>query len=134
MSGALRDLPVLVVDCQAGGATPAHGDLLELAWTLCTADGPPEPLQSHWIVPRSGRPVRRAVRELTGWSEACLAEAIGDDVAWKALERDALRVASGSSPVPTVIHYARFEVPFLRDLHARTDEGGAFNAGRREGS
>ncbi|MBX3232166.1 MAG: hypothetical protein KIT84_19375 [Labilithrix sp.] len=33
----LDALRVLVVDCQTSGATPAHGDLLELGWAVTDA-------------------------------------------------------------------------------------------------
>ena len=35
----LAELRVLALDCQAGGATPAHGDLLELGWALSGPEG-----------------------------------------------------------------------------------------------
>ena len=78
MSGSLRELEVLALDCQAGGSTPAYGDLLELGWAGCTGAGLAGPVWSRWIVPRTDRPIPWAVRELTGWSEACVEQAIGE--------------------------------------------------------
>jgi DNA polymerase III subunit epsilon len=121
MGDALRELQVLALDCQAGGATPAHGDLLELGWVRCAQAGLVGPVQSCWVVPRTRRPVPRAVRELTGWSESCVAEAVDERVVFGALCEQL-----GAAPVPTVIHFARFELPFLRDLHGRLAGGGAF--------
>lgn len=121
MADALRELQVLALDGQAGGATPAYGDLLELGWARCTQAGLLAPVQSCWVAPRTPRPVPRAVRELTGWSEACIAEALDERAAW-----DALQEALAAPPVPTVIHFARFELTFLRDLHERLGGGGAF--------
>jgi DNA polymerase-3 subunit epsilon len=113
---SLSDVPVLVVDGQASGATPAHGDLLELGWAL--SDGA---ARSHWVVPGTERPVPRAVRELTGWSESVLPEAIAPQAAWSLLLADApLR------PMPAVIHWARFELPFLHQLHEASGTGGPF--------
>lgn len=125
MSDSLRDLEVLALDCQATGASPDHGDLLELGWARCGAAGLVGSVRSFWIVPRTGRPVRRAVRELTGWTEACLAEAVNERDAWSALREDATRVAEPAPPrgTPTVIHFARFELPFLLDLHERCGGG-----------
>jgi DNA polymerase-3 subunit epsilon len=122
----LRDLSVLALDCQAAGATPAYGDLLELGWTVCTARNIATPVQSCWIVPRTERPVGRAVRELTGWTEACLASAVAERDAWLALSEDLAPVAARTAAVPTVIHFARFELPFLRDLHHRLGDERAF--------
>src|SRR5262245_11315978 len=115
----LREIVVLAIDCQASGTTPAHGDLLELAWAACSADALPS-VASRWIVPRTARPVSRAIRELTGWTEACLDQAVPEGDAWSALEAEVVRLAGeGQGSARTVIHYARFELPFLRDLQAR---------------
>jgi len=123
MSGSLRELEVLALDCQAGGSTPAYGDLLELGWASCTGAGLAGPVWSRWIVPRTERPISWAVRELTGWSEACVAQAIGEREAWAALRAETTRVAGGAppAPVPTVIHFARYELAFLRDVCERLD-------------
>jgi DNA polymerase-3 subunit epsilon len=126
MSESLRELEVLALDCQAGGSTPAYGDLLELGWASCTGAGLAGPVWSRWIAPRTDRPVSWAVRELTGWSEACLAQAIGEREAWAELRGETARfTARGAAPagVPTVIHFARFELTFLRDVCERLDGG-----------
>src|SRR5437868_14834560 len=124
MGGSLRELEVLALDCQAGGSTPAYGDLLELGWAGCTGAGLAGPVHSRWIVPRTDRPVPWAVRELTGWSEACVAEAVDERQAWAELRVETARVAeryTAPAGVPTVIHFARFELSFLRDVCSRLD-------------
>lgn len=127
MSDSLRDIAVLALDCQAAGATPAYGDLLELGWAVCASAGEPGPVQSRFVVPRTRRPIRRAVRELTGWSEACIAEAVEEREAWALLREDMAQwTLAGRVPVPTVIHFARFELAFLRDLHERLGEASEF--------
>lgn len=98
---------VLFLDGQAGGATPAHGDLLELAWAQGSG-----PVTARNIVPV--RPVSAMVRKLTGWSETMLATSVDPLAAWSELVG-----MLGPGPVPAVIHYARFELPFLQELHAR---------------
>jgi DNA polymerase-3 subunit epsilon len=141
MVAALRDLELLAIDCQASGATPAYGDLLELGWAVCGHDGLRGPIHEHFVVPRSERRVPARIRELTGWSEACVADALPEQSAWSALRADVARVAaqnhdadldraSGEQDAQplralAVIHFARFELTFLRDLHARL-EGGEF--------
>jgi DNA polymerase-3 subunit epsilon len=117
MTQQLRDLRVLVLDCQAAGATPAHGDLLELGWSICGDMPTPDAVRAHWIARRTERAVPRAIRELTGWSEASATPAITEQAAWRALCEDAAQLAL--PPAPTLIHYASFELPFLHDLHAR---------------
>lgn len=126
MSESLRELEVLALDCQAGGSTPAYGDMLELGWASCSAAGLAGPVRSCWIVPRTARPIPWAVRELTGWSEACVADAVDERQAWAELRGETARVsARGAAPagVPTVIHFARFELAFLRDVCDRLDGG-----------
>ena len=124
-SERLSDLDVLALDGQAAGATPAHGDLLELGWAICSKSGLVTAVKSDWIRPRSGRPIPRAVRELTGWSEECVALSVEERAAWSALLDTCARLArSGRGEIPTVIHFARFEMTFLRDLHHRLGDGG----------
>ncbi|HMI90236.1 MAG TPA: GIY-YIG nuclease family protein [Polyangiales bacterium] len=124
MAVALGDLEVLAIDCQASGATPAYGDLLEIGWGVCGPDGLRAPVHEHFVVPRTERRIPAAVRELTGWSEACALQAWPEQLAWSALRADIARVAEHSPQLEraiAVIHFARFELPFLRDLHARLD-------------
>jgi DNA polymerase III subunit epsilon len=128
MQPSLADLDCLVIDCQAGGATPAYGDLLELGWAVCNASGIIDGVHGHWIVPRTQRRIPAAVRELVGWDETCVQDALHERDAWSALHADVMRLSGAARPprVPTLIHFARFELGFLRDLHARMDEGGEF--------
>lgn len=110
----LSELEVLVLDCQASGASPAHGDLLEVGWAVVSAvAGIVIPTEARWVIPRTERPIPRPVRELTGWGDAALSLAIPEAEAWAALER-----AAAKAPA-TVIHWSRFELAFLRDLHGR---------------
>lgn len=105
----LRDLEVLVLDCQASGATPEHGDLLEIGWGFAGPAGL-RGVEAHWIRPKTARRVPAPIRRLLGWSERCLETALDEEEAWA-------RLLSQSTPgAPTVIHWARFERPFLRAL------------------
>jgi DNA polymerase III subunit epsilon len=117
----LQELRVLALDCQASGASPAHGDLLSLAWAVSGPHGVEGAPRSDWIVPHSERRISRAVRELTGFREAYLATALREEHAFRILCEAAAALAAdaGTHSAPTVIHFARFELAFLRDLHAR---------------
>ena len=119
----MRELRVLSLDCQASGASPSYGDLIELGWAICAPDGIVGAVRSDWILPRTERRVPRAVRDLTGWSEACNASAIDEADAWNIVRDACADVAAGGTPAPTVIHFARFELGFLRDLHERLGSG-----------
>lgn len=124
---ALADLDVLIVDCQATGASPAFGHVLELGWGVLRAgDAVVTGARAHWIVLPEGHHVPPQVRKITGYDPCFAAQAIADTEAWQALRRD----ASGASPIPTAIHYARFELAFLREWAERfaPDEPFPFDA------
>jgi DNA polymerase-3 subunit epsilon len=117
----LAELDVVVLDCQASGATPAHGSLLELGWAVTGADGYRAPVEACWVVPAPGTWISGPVRELTGWSEACLTEAVSPQQAWaRVLQR--VRSEEGAL-APCVIHFARFELAFLQELHRQHGAG-----------
>src|SRR5688572_29883594 len=117
VSQSLQLQRVLALDCQATGASPAHGDMIELGWAMCSGGGLLEPPKARFIVPRTTRPVRRAVRELTGWSETCLAEALDEREAWRLFSEDIAREGAHARPLSGIVHFARFELGFLHDLH-----------------
>jgi DNA polymerase-3 subunit epsilon len=120
---ALAELDVLVVDCQATGASPAFGHVLELGFGVVRGSAP-EPLsaEAHWIVLPEGHPVPSEVRKLTGYEPAFAAQAIPARDAWERLRR----AARAESAVPTAIHYARFELSFLREWSARFEPAAPF--------
>jgi DNA polymerase-3 subunit epsilon len=103
---------VWLLDAQTTGANPARGHLLELAWGRYRADGPPSDLEAHLVA--QSQPLPRRISALTGIQDSDLGEA------WS-LERvyRALQAALGQPPAPVVIHYARFERPFLEDMYRR---------------
>jgi len=122
----LASLDVLVVDCQTTGATPAHGVVLEIGWAVTRAappeGGPPDvrQIESHWITLPAGHRVPGPVRRLTGFDPAQVSETLAASEAWQRLRS----VLSGGAvsggpisggPVPTAIHFAQFELGFLRD-------------------
>lgn len=117
----LSDTEVFVLDCQSTGATPSQGDLLELGWTVTAGTDRGEPVRAHWVLPRSGRRVPRIVRELTGFRDDCLATALAPEDCWTLLRSD---VSAHGGTARAVIHFAHFELAFLRDLHARADVHG----------
>jgi DNA polymerase III subunit epsilon len=121
MDAPLAELDVLVVDCQATGATPAHGSLLELGWMVSRAcdEAPVEP-RSHVLALPEGTWIPAQITRLTGIDRSDLAHAVEVESAWRAL-RDA--AATVGERVPTVIHFARFETAFLEDLQRRFDPG-----------
>ncbi len=114
----LASLPVLILDCQTTGATPAHGAILEIAWTLYCADADvPLPAKvTHLLVhPNDDDGIPRQVSRITGITSADLERASAPEDAWGEMMSD---IAAHPSPLPCVIHFARFERPFITQLHA----------------
>src|SRR5262245_44189160 len=111
ISESLADLDVLVVDCQATGAAP-RGHLPEVGWaragtTITRAD-------ARLIALPHGEHIPAAVTRLTGISERMSQDGVDAHLAWRELSNEAATLAR--QPAPTVIHFARFEQPFLRAL------------------
>ncbi len=107
----LSALEVLVVDCQATGAAP-RGHLLEIGWARLgpTATG----TEARLVAMPDGARVPPAVARITGITDRMLRGAIDQQAAWRSLAVAAATITP--QPAPTVIHFARFEQPFLDHL------------------
>jgi len=107
----LSQLEVLVIDCQATAAAP-RGHLLEIAWArshTTVSDA-----RAHLIALSRDEKIPPAVARITGISEPMMRDGADPYSVWRELADDAARLAP--QPAPTVIHFARFEQPFLRSL------------------
>jgi len=111
VSESLSQLEVLVVDCQATAAAP-HGHLLEMGWAR--AGTTTTRAEARLIALPHGEHIPAAVMRLTGISERMLRDGVDAQVAWRELSNEAATLAR--QPAPTIIHFARFEQPFLRTL------------------
>jgi DNA polymerase III subunit epsilon len=111
VSESLSQLEVLVVDCQATAAAP-HGHLLEIGWARAGATT--TDAHVRLIALPNGERIPPAVARLTGISERMAQDGVDAHVAWRELSNEAATLAR--QPAPTVIHFARFEQPFLRAL------------------
>ena len=113
----LSDLPVLIIDCQATGPASAGGRLLEIGWKKIAARDAaglqPGQVTAHRVTLPDGVTIPRQVVRVTGIEVGQGPDAVEASEAWRLLQK-----VCGSGPFPTVIHYARFERPFLRRLHA----------------
>jgi DNA polymerase-3 subunit epsilon len=107
----LSQLEVLVIDCQATAAAP-RGHLLEIAWASAreTIARP----RVRLIALPEGEQIPPAVARITGLSEPVMRDGVAAHVAWRELTEEAAKLTP--QPAPTVIHFARFEQPFLRML------------------
>jgi DNA polymerase III subunit epsilon len=107
----LSQLEVLVIDCQATAASP-RGHLLELGWARVR----PTATQPHARLIRlpDHERIPPAVARITGISESMSRAGVDARTAWRELSDDASRIPQ--QPAPAVVHFARFERPFLRSL------------------
>jgi DNA polymerase III subunit epsilon len=102
---------VLVIDCQATAAAP-RGHLLELAWARSRTTV--TQARAHLIALSRDEKIPPAVARVTGISAPMMRNGVAPHLAWRELADEAARLAP--QPAPTVIHFARFEQPFLRIL------------------
>ena len=110
MDTELENLEVLVLDFQATGANPKHGHLLESAWCRLRSGQPPK-IHSRLVKLPRGHKIPRRVSKITGIYKEDLKSAASPRQVWDSLIH--------RPPKATVIHFARYELPFLKDLHRR---------------
>ncbi len=130
----LKDLNILVIDCQATTSRPETGFLLELGWSTARASetsdaaGTASATETFLLSPPSHTAISPQVMRITGIQPKDLMNAHSRQAVWVRLEQDAQRIAdqSGLWPCPSVIHFARYEAPFLSLLHAEFGNGTAF--------
>jgi DNA polymerase III subunit epsilon len=120
---ALADLDVLIIDCQTTGASPSFGVVLELGWGIARASrAETEALQAHWVSLPEGHRVPSQVQKLTGYDSSIAGAAIPESEAWRRLRSTVAHAAAA----PTAIHFARFELSFLRDWAHRLEPEAPF--------
>lgn len=110
----LSRISVLTLDCQASGANPDNGVLLEVGWKSGQSA-----IESRLCRLPEGETIPRRVSRITGLKTEDMEQGIATGTVWRQLVRSAKKIAraNGSKKCPTVIHFARYEEPFLRDLH-----------------
>ena len=115
----LSDLEVLIVDCQATGAAPA-GHLIEIGWARVRTTA--ARVESRLVRLPNGAGIPPAVTRVTGINHRVMRDAVDASVAARELAQAAGHL--DQQPTPTVIHFARFEQPFLERL---TEESRVFD-------
>ncbi len=103
-----------MVDCQATAAAP-RGHLLEIGWARVLGTTITHARASLIALP-DGEQIPPAVARITGISEHLMRSGVDGRCAWRELTDQAASLTQ--QPAPTVIHFARFEQPFLRTLAA----------------
>jgi len=132
MNGSLAELEILALDCQATGANPQKSHLLELGWMSACASlqdtSSASGVEAYLNRLPTEEKIPRAVSRITGISDDSLRTAKTSRIIWQHLMEAVKAVISENQfPVcPTVIHFARFEAPFLKDLHQKNDPESPF--------
>ncbi len=124
---------ILALDCQTTGGA-ANGHLLELGWALANAaeirqphPAPAPRIRSHLVQLPETAPLTPRITQLTGITDAAMTSAVTPETAWEELVADSAgadRAPFGSSV--SVVHFARFEYPFLRKLQLRVEPQSSF--------
>ncbi len=118
----LLEQRVLVLDCQATGASPRHGALLEIGWVaMRAADEVAPPPSSTLVQLPEGAEIPTMVRRLTGLTLQDLEGAPSPAEVWARLRTAVNEVADAQGIATAVIHFARFERSFLEPLHAELE-------------
>jgi len=132
MTATLTNLQILTLDCQATGANPHKGNLLEIGWLPTRASAADSPamtgLQAYLVRLPADAAIPRAVERITGISDESTAAGLSPGNVWGRLVETAQKIIDGnpSASCPLVIHFARFEKPFLRQLHQENDPKSSF--------
>ena len=132
MTTTLAELEILTLDCQATGANPQKGHLLEIGWLPTQASAADNlalnGLQAYLVNLPANAVIPRPVERITGISSDVTAAGISSESVWERLVETAQQITSGNplSSCPLVIHFARFEEPFLRQLHQKNSFKNAF--------
>ncbi len=132
MTTTLANLRILALDCQATGANPHKGHLLEIGWVPAQASAADKlamtALQAYLVGLPTDAVIPRAVERVTGISEDVAVAGISSESVWERLVESArlITAANSQSECPLVIHFARFEEPFLRQLHQNSSPKNTF--------
>lgn len=119
----LKTLEVLILDCQTTGSRPECASLIEIGWirTSAVIAG-----VSDWssvfscrVRLPSGGTIPPPVVRLTGLTQADIIDGWSTDAVWRRLNETARSVVGANQlqRCPLVIHFSRFEEPFLRHLY-----------------
>ncbi|UCE40654.1 MAG: GIY-YIG nuclease family protein [Candidatus Aminicenantes bacterium] len=120
----LNKLAVLTLDCQATHSNPAIGYLAEIGWVKTQANHTfdhemtTENVESHLV--KVGKNVRipKQFLRMTGIKPEEWKDALSKKVVWQKLYRMAKRTSSENRGIcPAVIHFSRYEEPYLKLLH-----------------
>ncbi|MDH4210901.1 MAG: exonuclease domain-containing protein [candidate division WOR-3 bacterium] len=120
---ALEDLVVLLLDCQTTGANPRSGSVIEIGWARSDALGDGEEvsgINARIFKKPSDFEIPARVQKITGINMDDIVAGSDPEDVWAEILTTAEAVVrlNRKQMCPTVIHFAKFELPFLTKLHA----------------
>lgn len=114
---ALAEVPVLILDCQTTGASPATGNLLEIAWSVHGSPGSKDNGVTAYLVKQPDEEaIPPRITAITGITDEDMEAAVDPGKILKELRAVIKKL---DQPALCIIHYARFELPFLLDFFKR---------------
>jgi len=119
----LEDLIVLFLDCQTTGANPQKGNVIEIGWarsdTFLCGEKPTRGMETYFVKPPCEQMIPKHIQAVTGICQDKIASGISAGDVWQKLVTTVEDIAQldNMETCPVIIHYAKFEEPFLRDLH-----------------
>ena len=128
----LADLDVLFLDFQATAANPENGCLTEIGWLLWRATRAWQAVEpgivSHLCQLPEGMEIPRRVSRITGLKTGDLNTGLPQEAIWAKLISTAAQIAADNQKelCPTVIHFSRYEEPYLHFLHQQYTPKGPF--------
>lgn len=127
----LADLVVLIVDCQTTGANPKGGSIIEIGWARSDVLGSGEKasgINVRIFKKQSDFQIPLRVRKITGIENDEITAGSEPAEIWMQVLTTANAVAGLNTErlCPTVIHFAKFEIPFLVDLHSECGDKNDF--------
>ena len=119
----LVTLECIFTDCQSTGASPANGNMLEIAWCKANAQSEPAEIKSFVLRQPEGKQIPFIIQNITGIGDRELEDAVAPVDAY-ASYMQAFQDGTDRAIDFAVIHYGRFEKAFLEDWqksHANGD-------------
>lgn len=109
----------LFLDCQTSGLSPRQAEILEIGWSVSTD---PTTIHTAQLRPQTPDAIPEKVWKILGLTREALATADDGPAVW----REVVARARAEGVTAVVIHYAAFEVGFLKALHEAAFPGEAF--------
>ncbi len=129
----LAGMTILAIDCQATHSDPNAGHLVEIGWVKAKAAFPfdhemtAENAMSQMIRIGKRPQIPRQFFRITGITPDELKEAAPGKIIWHNLHQAAKQAEAENQGIcPAVIHYKRYEEPYLRQLHQKFGPGKTF--------